>query len=200
MTIRAVLFDIGGVLEIVATMDVFDGWAERLGLSIVEFERRTEDIWRGGELGTITLPEVHTRLAEVLGAPPSTVDEMMEGMWVQYLGTLNTPLYEFARGLRPRYRTGILANSFVGARGREQAAYGFEDLVDEIIYTHEVGVAKPDPRVYAIACERLGVEPHEVVFVDDLPANIDAAATFGIRAILYQDLAQAMTDLDAALA
>ncbi len=60
-------------------------------------------------------------------------------------GTANTDLIEYARRLRPRYRTGILSNSFVGAREREQAAYGFEDLVDEIIYSHECGMSKPDP-------------------------------------------------------
>ena len=57
----------------------------------------------------------------------------------------NTELIEYARGLRPRYRTGILSNSFVGAREREQAAYGFEDLVDEIVYSHEAGIASPIP-------------------------------------------------------
>ena len=52
----------------------------------------------------------------------------------------------------------ILSNSFVGAREREQAAYGFEDLVDEIIYSHECGMSKPDPGIHALACERLRVE------------------------------------------
>jgi putative hydrolase of the HAD superfamily len=47
------------------------------------------------------------------------------------LGSANTELIEYARRPRPRYRTGILSNSFVGARDRERAAYGFEDLVDE---------------------------------------------------------------------
>jgi putative hydrolase of the HAD superfamily len=45
-----------------------------------------------------------------------------------------------------------LSNSFVGAREREQAAYGFEDLVDEIVHTHEVGMSKPDPQIYALVC------------------------------------------------
>jgi FMN phosphatase YigB (HAD superfamily) len=57
--------------------------------------------------------------------------------------------------LRLSYRTGIVSNSFAGARQREQAAYGFEDLCDTIVYSHEVGCVKPDPRIYEIALIRL---------------------------------------------
>lgn len=92
----------------------------------------------------------------------------MAEMWEQYLGVANSELIEYARGLRPRYRTGILSNSFVEAREREQDAYGFEDLVDEIVYSHEVGMCKPDPRIYELTCMRLGVGPEEMVFLDDV--------------------------------
>ncbi len=47
--------------------------------------------------------------------------------------------------LRPRYRTAILSDSFVGARKREQRAYGFADMCDKVAYSHEEGVGKPDP-------------------------------------------------------
>jgi hypothetical protein len=67
----------------------------------------------------------------------------MADIWREYLGTANKELIDYARRLRPRYRTGILSNSFVGARQREQAAYGFEDLVDEIVYSYEVGMSSP---------------------------------------------------------
>lgn len=61
-----------------------------------------------------------------------------------------------------------MSNSFVEAREREQDAYGFEDLVDEIVYSHEVGMCKPDPRIYELTCMRLGVGPEEMVFLDDV--------------------------------
>ncbi len=80
----------------------------------------------------------------------------MADIWREYLGTANTELIEYARQLRPRYRTGILSNSFVGAREGEQAAYGFEDLVDEIIYSHEAGMSKPDPRTEGCVTTRSG--------------------------------------------
>ncbi len=111
MSIRAVVFDIGGVLEIAPDLGVDRLWAERLGLSIADFEARTDPIWRDGAVGTASLSQVHERLAGALGLNSSTVDAMMEDIWVQYLGTLNQPMFDYARSLRPRYRTGILSNS-----------------------------------------------------------------------------------------
>ena len=102
--------------------------------------------------------------------------------------------------LRPRYRTGILSNSFAGAREREQAAYGFEDLVEEIIYSHECGMSKPDPGIYALACERLRVEPAQMVFLDDSGPCVEGARQAGIHAVLYQDNSQAVSDIEELLA
>jgi len=195
MTIRAVVFDIGGVLEIAPDLGVDERWAKRLGLTTDEFDQRTADTWADGAVGRATLAQVHDRLAAALAVQASTVDEMMDEIWVQYLGTLNHELVEYVARLRPRYRTGILSNSFVGAREREQAAYGFEDLVDEIVYSHEVGVAKPDQRVYEITCARLGVEPGEAVFVDDVPACVAGADAYGMRGILFRDNQQVMAEI-----
>jgi HAD superfamily hydrolase (TIGR01509 family) len=76
------------------------------------------------------------------------------------------------RRSRPRYRTGILSNSLVGARVREHFANGFQDICDVLVYSHEEGMAKPDSRVYQLICERLGVAPRETVFVDDKPGCV----------------------------
>lgn len=123
--------------------------------------------WRGGSIGTISEEDVQRAITERLGLDGERRAEFMADIWREYLGTANTELIEYARQLRPRYRTAIISNSFVGAREREQAAYGFEDLVDEIVYSHECGMSKPDPGIYALTCERLGVEPAQMVFLDD---------------------------------
>jgi epoxide hydrolase-like predicted phosphatase len=160
MRIQAVVFDIGGVLEVNPDLGVAGTWEPRLGLAPGELNERMGDVWR------------------------------------EYLGTANTELIDYARGLRPRYRTGILSNSFAGAREREQAAYGFEDLVDEIVYSHECGMIKPDPRIYSLACERLQSDPAQIVFLDDSEAFVEGARQAGIQAVLYQDNAQAIGDIE----
>ena len=89
-----------------------------------------------------------------------------------------------------------MSNSFVGAREREQAAYGFEDLVDELVYSHECGLSKPDPRTYALVCSRLKVEPAQTVFLDDHEPNVDGARRAGLQAVLYTGNAQAIRDIE----
>jgi epoxide hydrolase-like predicted phosphatase len=200
MTIRAVVFDIGGILEITPSLSVTERWESRLGLQAGEINKRMADVWSGGGIGAITEADVDRALAERLGLDERQVDEFMDWIWREYLGSANTELIEYARRLRPRYRTGILSNSFVGAREREQAAYGFEDLVDELIYSHECGLWKPDPAIYALACERLRVRPEQMVFLDDYEPNVEGARQAGIHAVLYQDNAQAIRDTGALLA
>jgi epoxide hydrolase-like predicted phosphatase len=200
VVIRAVVFDIGGVLEITPDLGVYRRWEARLGLPAGEIGERMHDVWLGGGLGTITLDDVHQAITDRLGLDERQVAAFMADMWREYLGTANTELIEYARGLRPRYRTGILSNSFVGAREREQAAYGFEDLVDEIVYSHEAGMSKPDRRIYALVCSRLNVRHDETVFLDDTDVCVAGAREMGIHAVRYRDNAQAVVEIEKLLA
>lgn len=199
MVIRAVVFDIGGVLEITPDLGLTRRWETRLGLPAGSIAERMRDAWVGGSIGTITEDDVHQAARERLGLDEWQLADFMADQWREYLGTANTELIEYARRLRPRYRTGIVSNSFVGAREREQAAYGFEDLVDEIVYSHEAGMSKPDPRIYALACTRLGVSAQEAVFLDDVEACVAGARDAGMHAIRYQDNAQAIAEIETLL-
>jgi putative hydrolase of the HAD superfamily len=196
MTIRAVVFDIGGVLEITPDLGVTRQWETRLGLSPGQLDERMHDAWVGGSIGTITPDDVYQAITDRLGLDEQHRAAFMADTWREYLGTANTELIEYARRLRPRYRTGILSNSFVGAREREQEAYGFEDLVDEIVYSHEAGLSKPDPRIYALVCARLDVRPEETVFLDDADQCVVGARDAGLHAIHYQDNAQAIEEIE----
>jgi len=200
MVIRAVVFDIGGVLEVTPDLGVHQRWESRLGLPDGEILERMRDVWQGGGVGTITLDDVHEALRDRLGLDDEKLARFMADLWREYLGTANTELIQYARRLRPRYRTGIVSNSFVGAREREQAAYGFEDLVEEIVYSHEAGFSKPDPRIYALICTRLDVSPEEMIFLDDIGACVAGARDAGIHAIRYQDNAQAIAEIEKLLA
>jgi HAD superfamily hydrolase (TIGR01549 family) len=202
MAIEAVLFDIGGVLERNPRTGWEQRWAAELGLSIDEFERRLAPVGRPGSVGEITLHGAERRIASVFGLDEPSLERFMDDLWEEYLGTLNeelTTYFASLRGGRVRYRTGIVSNSFVGAREREQALYGFEDLCDTIVYSHEVGCSKPDPRIYEIACERLDVRADRTVFLDDVQANVDGALAVGIDAIRFVDTGQAIRELQTRL-
>lgn len=196
MAIRAVVFDIGGVLEVTPDLGITQEWEARLGLPAGGLDERMHEAWVGGSIGTITEHDVHQAVSERLGLDEPQLEAFMADLWREYLGTANTELIEYVRQLRPRYRTGILSNSFVGAREREQAAYGFEDLVDEIVYSHESGMSKPEARIYALVCERLNVRPEETVFVDDADRCVEGARRAGLHAIRFQDNAQAIGEVE----
>ena len=121
-------------------------------------------------------------------------------MWRWYCGELDQELTAYAASLRPRYRTAILTNSADGARREEQARYSFAELVDLIIYSHEVGLVKPDPRIYALLCAELSVSPDEVVFLDDLPQNVEAACQFGIHGLLHRGTPESIAAINSLIA
>ena len=199
MPIRAVVFDIGGVLEFTPPMGMAEKWEDQLGLGRGELPERLAAVFAAGNVGALTEAEIHGRIGQILGLGPARVAAFMADLWTEYLGTLNAELTAYFAGLRPAYRTGIISNSFVGAREREQARYGFEDLTDEIIYSHEAGICKPDPHIYELACERLGVLPQEMIFLDDVAPNVEAACDLGAHGILFTSTAQAIADIEASL-
>jgi epoxide hydrolase-like predicted phosphatase len=200
MAFRAVVFDIGGVLEITPPLGTVERWEDRLGLARGGMEDRLGRLFAAGNVGAVTEAEIHRGVGELLGVDEPTVSAFMSDIWTEYLGTLNTELAVYFTGLRPVYRTGIISNSFVGAREREQQRYGFDQMTDVIIYSHEAGISKPDPRIYELACARLGIQPSEMIFLDDVAANVVAARELGARAILFTSTAQAIADIQASLA
>ena len=77
-------------------------------------------------------------------------------------------------------------------------AHGILDLFDDVVCSADVGLAKPDPRVYALAASRLRLEPGECVFIDDLAGNVEAARAAGMLAVHF--LVYEGHDLEAQLA
>ena len=200
MRIRAVIFDIGGVLEHTPATGWPDRWAARLGIDVSAIEEVAETIWKPGEIGAATLEQIHAETARALELSPETTATLFQDLWHEYLGAPNTELIDYVAALRPRYRTALLSNSFVGAREREQARYGFEDLVDAVVYSHEEGTRKPDPRFYLLACTRLGVTPGEVVFVDDTDDCVDGARAVGMHAVTHVENARTIRVLESCIA
>jgi FMN phosphatase YigB (HAD superfamily) len=147
VAVRAVVFDIGGVLEVTPFLGVNEMWDARLGLASGEVERRLRGVLAAGSVGAVTIAEVHQRIGELLRLGPAQVAAFMADAWAEYLGTLNPELADYFTSLRLAYQTAIISNSFIGAMELEQERYGFEQMTDLIIYSHEAGVAKPDPRI-----------------------------------------------------
>jgi len=199
MTIKAIVFDIGGVLEITPSLGVDEKWEQKLNLKSGELNERLREVWRGGSLGTITINQVHTQLGEIMGWSEAQVNEYMSDVWREYLGTLNVELADYFLSLRPKYQTAIISNSFVGAREKEAEHYQFDTICDFIIYSHEVGLRKPDPRIFELVCERLALKPDEIILLDDHHKVYASAEAMGMHCIEFKDNAQAIAEIEACI-
>jgi HAD superfamily hydrolase (TIGR01509 family) len=194
--IKAVVFDVGGVLEIVDDATWPQRWSQRWQAVGAGVGSEPEGTGLGDNP---TEDQVRERYRRQFGLTQRQADQMMADLWDSYCGRLDVEMRDFVAGLRPRYRTAILSNSWDGARREEQRRYDFAGLVDTIVYSHEVGVAKPDPAVYALTAARVDARPQEIVFLDDSPACVDAARVAGWRAVRHVDTATSIAQLSAIL-
>ena len=120
-----------------------------------------------------------------LGLDEAGVDELVEDFWRWYVGTLDRELFDWFAGLRERgFVVGILSNSAPGARERERC-WGFEAITDDIVYSHEVGLVKPDPAIFRLLIDRHRLDPASTVFIDDSIPNVEAAARLGFRSVAF---------------
>ncbi|MFJ7325830.1 HAD family hydrolase [Streptomyces cyaneofuscatus] len=197
MTATCVILDIGGVLEFTPDTGWVQRWEKKLELAPGAVDERLRDVWEAGSVGSIGEPEVREQVAARLALDAGRLEAFMGDLWAEYLGTPNEELMAYLRGIRRRSALGILSNSFVGARERETALYRFDELVDEIVYSHEIGISKPDPRAFEAACAALGVRPEDCLFVDDVVINVEAARAVGMRAHLYEDNARTIARIAA---
>ncbi|MER6116772.1 HAD family phosphatase [Streptomyces sp. NPDC001743] len=191
------ILDIGGVLELTPATGWVQQWETRLRLPPGTVHERMGDVWQAGSVGSIGEQDVHEQLAARLALDASQVEAFMADLWTEYLGTPNEELIAYVRGLRGRCRLGILSNSFVGARERETALYGFDELVERIVYSHEIGIEKPDPRAFDAACTALGVKPERCLFIDDFAVNVEAAGAAGMQGHLFEDNARTIARIAA---
>lgn len=191
--IRAVVLDIGGVLEVIDD-DAFPApFLARHGLAPDALA--SVELPGDPALGELTEAGLRAAWATGLGLDAAGADELMADHWRWYVGTPDRVLLDWFAGQRPDRRTGILSSSSPGAREAERC-WGFEDVTDVLVYSHEVGVAKPDPRAFALTTERLGVEPAEVVFLDDVDGHVAAARRFGWHAVRHRGTPSSIAALE----
>jgi len=138
------------------------------------------------ERGECTVAEFEELLAQRLvridGGPVPAAGLLTRMMSI---GNPIAAMYDLVRGLRGRgLRTALLSNSW------GDAGYPREDfpaLFDAVVISHEVGMRKPESRIFRYAAELVHVDPEQCVFIDDIPANVAAAEAIGMTGILHLD-------------
>ena len=195
----AVILDCGGVLGLPQDPDREAAMAALCDLPVEKFRILYIKDRLALDRGAISVDEYWSRLFIASGITPSpALIAGIEEHDAQGWSRVNLKVVAWSRELRAAgYRTAILSNmppnklSFMRGTGRF-------DWIDEFpvaLFSCEVDLVKPDPRIYRLCLERLGVEPAASVFLDDLPANVAAARALGINALLFLSPEEAAPEL-----
>ncbi len=199
--IRAVLWDFGGVI-LSSPFEAFRRYESERGLPrdfirSVNATRPDDNAWARLERSDITADEFDEAFAdeaEALGhrVPGADVLSLLAGdVRPRMVATLDAVI---AAG----FRTACLTNNVVGGESRPEVDAVMARF-DHVVESSKVGCRKPEVRFYELACELLGVEPVECVFLDDLGINLKPARAMGMTTIKVVDPDQAITDLTATL-
>ncbi len=194
MTIRAAFFDLGGVIVRTEYQTPRQRLAERLGMEYDELEKLVfaSVSSQQASMGQISAEQHWQTVTKRLGKPPSEAQRIRE----EFFGgdIVDRDLLAFIRALRPRIYTGIISNAWPDLR-EYIVKQKFDDAFDHLVISAEVGVMKPEERIYRIALEQAGVSPSEAVFVDDMPVNIEGCRAVGMHGIHFRTPQQALAEL-----
>ncbi len=195
MAIRAVIFDVGGVLVRDEDSRYRQAWAERLGTTpeVLGDLVFSSDVAVRATVGEFPYAAVWEHVAEALELDEETLACLERDYWRG--DVLDEGLTAFLASLKGEYTTALLSNAWSNAREGFALRPGLVEAVDLVVISAEEGMAKPNPRIYTLTLERLGVAPEEAVFLDDNGDNIAAARELGIHAVLFVDREQAIADV-----
>lgn len=208
MSIEAVIFDFGGVF----TASPFTGihaWHESKGLDPAQgvrivfgpYDEDTDHPWHRLERGEIALVAAAEQIKAV--AAEEGLDLELSEMFSSMGGSgVRTDMVDKALEIRRAgYRTGLITNNIKEFSDGWRAMIPVDEMFEVIVDSSAVGIRKPDPRIYQMCLDQLGVAADRSVFLDDAPGNIAAAEALGITGILVEDdHAPAMAELDRLLA
>jgi putative hydrolase of the HAD superfamily len=184
--IKAVFFDLGGVIVRTEFQAPRQHLAERLGMEYedivkIVFESPSSLKASQGEISAEKhWAEVTKRLRRQATETEAIREEFFAG------DIVDRELLDYIRSLRPSYHVGLISNAWPDLR-EYIVKQKFDDAFDSMVISAEVGVLKPEARIYQIALEQAGVGPNEALFVDDFYENIEGCEKVGIRGIHFQD-------------
>ncbi len=198
MTLRAVFFDLGGVILRTEYQAPRERLAERLNMTYedigkIVFESETA---RKASTGEIGVKEHWLAVTRKLRLPAAEAESIRTEFFAG--DVIDRDLVNLIRSLRPRYKTGIISNAW-GDMREYIVKHQFDDAFDMLIISAEIGMMKPQPEVYQLALKQAQVEANEAAFIDDTSENIKAANALGVHGIIFRDPAQVKENLTALL-
>ncbi len=205
---RAVVSDFGGVLTS-PLLDSFRVFESSYGVPLEALGKAMLQLMvRDGanplfelEVGRITEASFLGSLSQILTRDLGR-DVTLERFGEHYFQNLhpNQPMIEFMRELKGRgYRMAICTNNVREWEPLWRAKLPVDEIFDVVVDSAFVGARKPEPRIYELTLERLGVPAENALMIDDIEANCHAARALGMEAVWFQGTEQAISDIEAAL-
>jgi putative hydrolase of the HAD superfamily len=200
VSIRAVILDVGDVLLRERDHTRRFEWEARLGLAQGQLTRLVMESRPAAQAasGAVSERRVWQAVGRQLGLTETQVLALQQDFWA--CEQMDTAMVQFVTALRPRYKIGVLSNAWSEARAFHNARFKFDTWVDVAVYSAEVRLLKPDPRIYQLLLARLGqLKGEECVFVDDKLVNVQAARALGMQAVLCRETRQTIGDIQKCL-
>jgi epoxide hydrolase-like predicted phosphatase len=194
--IKAVIFDMGGVILRSAAPEKREVLAQRLGTTRTELERTVffSPVSIQCELGQVTTQALWEFVTQHYGQPLAKMAEIK----AEFLSAdrIDTEMIAYFRALKPDHKLGLLSNAWTNTRQDVDNRDNFLDLFDVSIFSCEVGLRKPDARIFNLILEKLDVPAREAIFVDDFQDNITGAEAVGLNTVLFRGREAAIEQID----
>lgn len=194
MKIKAVFFDFGGVIQRTEFQAPRQQLAQRFGMEYDDIDNIVfnSPTAKQATVGELAVEKHWDAVAKRLKVSRNEIAAVESEFFAG--DVIDHSIVEYLRSLRPRYKTGLISNAWSDMRGY-LVRQKLDEVFDTLIISAEVGVAKPEAKIYLLALEQAQVEPEAAVFVDDVPANIEACEALGMQGILFRDPLKAMNEL-----
>ena len=207
--IEMVISDFGGVLT-TPLLDAFVSVQDRVGIPPRTFGEALRALSEGEgsnplfelECGRITEKQFQEQLADglepLLGHRPEIEDF---GLLLFDALDPNPGMLDLIREVRrDGIRTALLTNNVREWEPKWRSMLPVDELFETVVDSAFVGCRKPDPRIYHLTLERVGLAPEQCIFIDDMEVNVEAANELGLRGVHFRETAQARADVHALLA
>ncbi len=197
MALRAVIFDYGMVLTGQPDPAAHAALLRITGLSPERFEPLYWTDRHAYDEGKLTGLAFWEKFLRDAGLPPNQAAVQELNLWDARMWTVQNPaMLAWQLALRQRgLLTAILSNMGDNVLENIEREFDWIRRFDVLVWSFQLGIAKPDPAIYRHTLEQLGVQPQEALFIDDKPVNVEAARALGMRAIEFSTLERLRADL-----
>ncbi len=177
-----------------------DHLADKLGMNRVELDELifSGDSGDRAQRGEITAAQHWENLRHKLNCSADQFAELLADFYSE--DELDQHLVDYVYQLHSSYKTALLSNALDDLRQTIAEKWHFEKAFDCMIISAEVKMVKPDPGIFRLTLEKLGVNAHQAIFVDDMRKNVETARRLGLNAIQFQTTQQVKMDIDRLLA